>query len=216
MLVLVADDQAMVRAGLRKILETDPTIAVVEAADGREALAQARRRRPDVAVIDIRMPEMDGLEATRRLTAEDEDARVLVLTTFGLDEYVFEALRAGASGFLLKDSPPEDLLAAVRVIAAGDALLSPAVTRAVIREFSGAPAHRLDLASMLDRLTGREREVLLLVAEGLSNTEVAERLVISPATVKAHVASLLLKLRRRDRVQLVIFAYESGVIRPGA
>jgi DNA-binding NarL/FixJ family response regulator len=216
MRILIADDQALVRAGFRKILETDPAVtAVSEAANGVEALAEAARRPPDVVVMDIRMPEMDGLEATRRLVAREPASRVLILTTFNLDGYVYEALRAGASGFMLKDAPPEQLLDAVRVIAAGEALLAPAVTRAVITEFARGPGARLELAASLDLLTSREREVLDLVAAGLSNDEIAERLVVSRATVKSHVASLLLKLSCRDRVQLVIFAYEAGAIRPG-
>jgi DNA-binding NarL/FixJ family response regulator len=180
-----------------------------------EALAQAARSTPDVVVMDIRMPKMDGLEATRRLVAGDPAARVLILTTFNLDGYVYEALRAGASGFMLKDSLPEQLLDAVRVVAAGEALLSPAVTRAVITEFARGPGARLELAASLDLLTAREREVLDLVTSGLSNDEIAARLVVSRATVKSHVASLLLKLGCRDRVQLVIFSYESGAARPG-
>jgi DNA-binding NarL/FixJ family response regulator len=214
--VLIVDDQALVRAGFRKILETDAAITEVsEAADGVEALAQAARSTPDVVVMDIRMPKMDGLEATRRLVAGDPAARVLILTTFNLDGYVYEALRAGASGFMLKDSLPEQLLDAVRVVAAGEALLSPAVTRAVITEFARGPGARLELAASLDLLTAREREVLDLVTSGLSNDEIAARLVVSRATVKSHVASLLLKLGCRDRVQLVIFSYESGAARPG-
>jgi DNA-binding NarL/FixJ family response regulator len=214
--VLIVDDQTLVRAGLRKILETDPSItAVGEAANGVEALAEAARCAPDVVVMDIRMPAMDGLEATRRLLATDPTARVLILTTFNLDAYVYDALRAGASGFMLKDAPPEQLLDAVRVIAAGDALLSPAVTRAVITEFTRGPGARLELAASLDLLTAREREVLNLVALGLSNDEIAAQLIVSRATVKSHVANLLLKLGCRDRVQLVIFAYESGTARPG-
>jgi len=214
--VLIVDDQALVRAGFRKILETDPAITDVrEAANGTEALSESARRTPDVVVMDIRMPEMDGLEATRRLVANDPTARVLILTTFNLDGYVYEALRAGASGFMLRDGPPEQLLEAVRVIAAGDALLSPAVTRAVITEFARGPGVRLELAAALDLLTAREREVLDLVTLGLSNDEIASRLVVSRTTIKTHVASLLLKLGCRDRVQLVIFAYESGTTKPG-
>jgi DNA-binding NarL/FixJ family response regulator len=214
--VLIVDDQALVRAGFRKILETDAAITEVsEAADGVEALAQAARSTPEVVVMDIRMPKMDGLEATRRLVAGDPTARVLILTTFNLDGYVYEALRAGASGFMLKDSLPEQLLDAVRVVAAGEALLSPAVTRAVITEFARGPGARLELAASLDLLTAREREVLDLVTSGLSNDEIAARLVVSRATVKSHVASLLLKLGCRDRVQLVIFSYESGAARAG-
>jgi DNA-binding NarL/FixJ family response regulator len=215
--VLIADDQALVRAGIRKLLETDPGIVVTgEAADGVEALAHAAAQRPDVIVMDIRMPRLDGLEATRQLLARDPRARVLILTTFALDEYVYEALRAGASGFLLKDAPPEHLLEAVHVIAAGDALLSPQITRTVIREFSRGPGVRIDLARKLDDVTPRERQILDHIAHGLTNDEIAARLIVSRTTVKTHVASLLAKLAARDRVQLVIFAYESGALNPSA
>jgi DNA-binding NarL/FixJ family response regulator len=215
--VLVADDQALVRAGFRKILETDPAITdVAEAATGLQALAESAKMAPDVVVMDIRMPEMDGLEATRRLVARDPATRVLILTTFNLDGYVFEALRAGASGFMLKDAPPEQLLEAVRVVAAGDALLAPAVTRTVISEFARGPGVRLELAPSLNLLTAREREVFDLVTLGLSNDEIAAQLIVSRTTVKSHVAHLLLKLDCRDRVQLVIFGYESGAAKPGA
>jgi RNA polymerase sigma factor (sigma-70 family) len=211
--VVIADDQALVRAGFRKILEADPEIEVVaEAADGVEAVDASRRLGPDVVLMDIRMPNMDGLEATRRLLdGAGPTTHVLILTTFGLNEYVYEALRAGASGFLLKDAPPEELLAAVHVIARGDALLDPAITRAVIEEFARRPA-RTDLAARLDELTPREREVLELLARGLSNGEIAERFVVSEGTVKTHVASVLRKLGVRDRVQAVIYAYESGLV----
>jgi DNA-binding NarL/FixJ family response regulator len=214
--VTIADDQALVRAGFRKILEADPEIEVVaEAADGVEAVAASRRLGPDVVLMDIRMPNMDGLEATRRLLGgAGPTTRVLILTTFGLNEYVYEALRVGASGFLLKDAPPEELLAAVHVIARGDALLDPAITRAVIEEFARRPA-RTDLAAKLDELTPREREVLELLARGLSNGEIAERFVVSEGTVKTHVASVLHKLGVRDRVQAVIYAYESGLVERG-
>jgi DNA-binding NarL/FixJ family response regulator len=216
--VLVADDQALVRAGFRKILEADPGIEVVgEAADGLEAVDRARELVPDVVLMDIRMPGLDGIAATRQLTAEmKEGPRVLVLTTFGLEEYVYEALRAGASGFLLKDVPPEQLLDAVHVVARGDALLDPAITRAVIEEFASKPAVRRELAGLLEELTPRERDVFGLVARGLSNAEIAGELVVSDGTVKTHVAHLLLKLGLRDRVQAVIYAYESGVVQPGA
>jgi DNA-binding NarL/FixJ family response regulator len=212
--VVIADDEALVRAGFRKILEADPEIGVVaEAADGVEAVDASRRLGPDVVLMDIRMPNMDGLEATRRLLDGASPAtRVLILTTFGLNEYVYEALRAGASGFLLKDAPPEELLAAVHVIACGDALLDPGITRAVIEEFARRPV-RPDIAAKLDQLT--PREVLEVLALGLSNAEIAERLVVSEGTVKTHVASVLRKLGVRDRVQAVIYAYESSLVEPG-
>jgi len=215
--VLVADDQALVRAGFRKILEVDAEIEVVgEAGDGREAVERARALAPDVILMDIRMPVLDGIAATRILAGEAKNGpRVLVLTTVGLEEYIYEALRAGASGFLLKDVPPEQLLAAVHVVARGDALLDPAITRSVIAEFAAKPAVRRELAAKLDELTPREREVFALVARGLSNAEIARDLVVSDGTVKTHVAHLLLKLDLRDRVQGVIFAYESGVVQPG-
>jgi RNA polymerase sigma factor (sigma-70 family) len=215
--VLIADDQTLVRAGFRKILEADAEIEVVgEAADGLEAVEAARALAPDVVLMDVRMPRLDGLEATRRLVDQEKDGpRVLVLTTFGLEEYVYEALRAGASGFLLKDVPPEQLLAGVHVVARGDALLDPAITRSVIEEFAAKPAVRRELAAKLDELTPREREVFSLVARGLSNAEIARELVVSEGTVKTHVAHVLLKLGLRDRVQSVIYAYESGAVQPG-
>jgi len=215
--VLIADDQALVRAGFRKLLETDPEIVVVgEAGDGREAVDLTRRLRPSLVLMDIRMPRLDGIEATRRLTADGEGVRVLILTTFGLDDYVYEALRAGASGFMLKDAPPEELLAAIAVVARGDALIAPAVTRAVIEEFvRRSPTAASRAAAGLDELTDREHEVLQLLGRGLSNAEIAERLVVSSGTVKTHVAHLLAKLNLRDRVQAVILAYESGLITPG-
>ena len=212
--VLIADDQTLVRAGFRKILEADPEIEVVgEAADGFEAVAAARALAPDVVLMDIRMPRLDGLEATRQLVGQGKEGpRVLVLTTFGVEEYVYDALRAGASGFLLKDVPPEQLLAGVHVVARGDALLDPAITRSVIEEFAAMPTVRRELAAKLDELTPREREVFSLVARGLSNAEIARELVVSEGTVKSHVAHVLLKLGLRDRVQSVIYAYESGVV----
>jgi DNA-binding NarL/FixJ family response regulator len=214
--VLIADDQALVRAGFRKLLESAPDVEVVgEAADGREAIDEARRLRPSLVLMDIRMPRLDGIEATRRLVADGEGARVLILTTFGLDDYVYEALRAGASGFMLKDAPPEELLAAVEVVARGDALIAPAVTRSVIEEFVRHSPGDRPPPPVLDALTEREREVLELLARGLSNAEIAERLVVSAGTVKTHVAHVLSKLDLRDRVQAVILAYEAGVITPG-
>jgi len=211
--VLVADDQALVRAGFRKILEADAEIEVVgEAADGLEAVERAKALGPDVVLMDIRMPRLDGIAATRQLAGElGGGPQVLVLTTFGLEEYVYEALRAGASGFLLKDAPPEQLLGAIHVVARGDALLDAAITRVVIEEFASKPAVRRELAAKLDELTPRERDVFSLVARGLSNAEIAQELVVSDGTVKTHVAHLLLKLGLRDRVQAVIYAYESGV-----
>jgi DNA-binding NarL/FixJ family response regulator len=216
--VLIADDQALVRAGFRKILEADPAIEVVsEAADGLEAVECSRVHVPDVVLMDIRMPGLDGIAATRRLSEELKDGpRVLVLTTFGLEEYVYEALRAGASGFLLKDVPPEQLIDAVHVVARGDALLDPAITRSVIAAFASRPAARRELAERIEELTPRERDVFALVARGLSNAEIAGELVVGDGTVKTHVAHLLLKLGLRDRVQAVIYAYEAGVVQPGA
>ena len=215
--VLIADDQALVRAGFRMILETDPDVRVVaEADEGSEAVEAALRTRPDIALMDIRMPGMDGLEATRRIMAAPSPPRVLILTTFDLDEYVFDALAAGASGFLLKDVAPEQLLAGIRIIAQGDSLLSPSVTRRLIESFvRNRPSSRQPPAA-LDELTPRELEILQLVARGLSNIEIADRLVVSSTTIKTHVARVLMKLALRDRIQAVVFAYENGVIRPGA
>jgi DNA-binding NarL/FixJ family response regulator len=215
--VLIADDQALVRVGLRKILEAEPETTVVgEACDGEDAIASARRLRPDVVLMDIRMPVLDGIEATRRIVAEQPDARVLVLTTFGLDAYVYDALRAGASGFMLKDAPPEEIAAAVRIVASGEALLAPAVTRTVIEEFTRqSPVPAPAASSALDELTPREREVLDLLARGFSNAEICTQLFISDATTKTHVARILQKLGLRDRVQAVIYAYETGLVTPG-
>jgi DNA-binding NarL/FixJ family response regulator len=216
--VLLADDQALVRGGLRKIVETEDDMTVVaEAGDGLQAVDAARASRPDVAVLDIRMPHLDGIEATRRIVAALGDGvRVLMLTTFGLDDYVFAALRAGASGFMLKDAPPEELLDAIRVVAGGSALLAPAVTRAVVAEFARhPPAAGAEASPRLDELTEREREVLVLLTRGRSNAEIAADLVVSDATVKTHVAHVLMKLGVRDRVQAVIFAYETGLVSPG-
>ena len=213
--VLLADDQALVRAGFRKLLDAEPDIEVVgEAADGAQAVDGVRRLAPDVVLMDVRMPVLDGIEATRRLAGTTE-ARIVILTTFGLDAYVFDALHAGASGFLLKDAPPEDLIEAVRVCADGEALLAPAVTRAVIEEFARRGPRRSEPPE-LATLTPRELEVLRLLARGLSNPEICDTLVISPATAKTHVARILEKLSLRDRTQAVIYAYEAGVVQAGA
>jgi DNA-binding NarL/FixJ family response regulator len=215
--VLLADDQSLVRAGFRALLDSQDDIEVVaEAADGEEAVQLARTLKPDVVLMDIRMPGMDGLQATSVIAAEEDlhEVRVVMLTTFDLDEYVFEALRVGASGFLVKSTEPTELLHAVRVVTAGDALLSPGVTRRLVAEFAER-ARKPEPAPVLDALTDREREVMGLVAEGLSNDEIAERLVVSPATAKTHVSRAMVKLGARDRAQLVVFAYESGLARPG-
>ncbi len=217
--VLIADDQPLVRAGLRVLFEDEADIATVgEAANGEEAVSLARHTRPDVVLMDIRMPVLDGLEATRQIAHEPALAavRVLILTTFESDEYVFEALRAGASGFLLKDAEPTELLQAVRVVAGGNALLSPSVTRRLITRFAAAPEHRGAPPAALDALTAREREVMALVARGLSNDEIAELLTISPATAKTHVSRAMLKLDARDRAQLVVLAYQTGLVLAGA
>jgi DNA-binding NarL/FixJ family response regulator len=214
--VLIADDQALVRAGFRAILEARPGITVVgEAADGLAALDLARRRRPDVVLMDIRMPGMNGIDATARITAELDDVAVLMLTTFDLDEFVYDALRAGASGFLLKDVVAEQLIEAVHVVGAGEALIAPAITKRLIERFARTAPPRVPDAP-LTSLTPREREVLGLVARGLSNGEIATELVLSEATVKTHVKRLLAKLGLRDRVQAVVLAYEHGVVTPGA
>lgn len=211
--VLVADDQSMVRAGFRMLLASDPDIEVVgEAGNGLEAVDKAAILRPTVVLMDIRMPELDGLEATRRILAADDTARVLILTTFDLDEYVYEALRAGASGFVLKDDPPEQLLAAIHVVAGGDALLSPAVTKHVIKEFTRIP-HAAPPKEIGD-LTERELEVFRLIARGLSNAEIAQELYISETTVKTHITHILMKLNLRDRVQAVVLAFETGLFEP--
>jgi DNA-binding NarL/FixJ family response regulator len=212
--VLLVDDQELIRTGLRLFLGTQDGIDVVgEAQDGEEAVVRAAELRPDVVVMDIRMPILDGVAATTRLTApgRDHTPRVLILTTFDLDEYVYGALRAGAAGFLLKDAPRHSLLEAIRVVAAGDALLSPTVTRRLIQEFAARPSVAVSPSPLLDSLTPREREVLVLVARGLTNGEIAEELVVTEATVKSHLGRVLAKLNARDRVQLVIFAYANGV-----
>jgi len=214
--VLICDDQALVRAGFRAILEAQPDIEVVgEAENGAEAVALARRRAPDVILMDIRMPILDGVEATRQLVAGGSPARILVLTTFDLDEYVHAAIRAGASGFLLKDVTPAKLLEAIRIVAAGDALLAPSVTRRLLERFAATLPQRDVSTAALGGLTARETEVLRLLASGLSNAEIATELVVSEATVKTHISSLLRKLGLRDRVQAVIVAYESGLVTLG-
>ncbi len=218
--ILLVDDQALVRAGFRMILDAEPEMEVVgEASDGREAVDQVRALSPDVVLMDIRMPELDGLEATRRIlssTSNGEAPKILMLTTFDLDEYVYEALRAGASGFLLKDTPPEQLVGAIHVIAEGDALLSPSITRRVISEFvrGTGPKPQTQFPRLQD-LTARELEVLKQIARGHSNAEIAKALFVSETTVKTHVARILMKLQLRDRVQAVVLAYEAGVVQPG-
>ncbi|MFC4002033.1 response regulator [Prauserella oleivorans] len=215
--VVLADDQALVRAGFRSILDGEDDISVVaEAPDGDTAVRLAREHRPDIVLMDIQMPGSDGLEATRRIVADErlDGVRVVVLTTYEIDDYVYGALRGGASGFLVKDTEPADLLRAVRVVARGEALLAPSVTRRLIAEFAGRVA-RPEPSPRLNALTEREREVLTLVATGLSNDEIADRLVLSPTTAKTHVSRIMTKLRVRDRAQLVVLAYESGMVTPG-
>jgi DNA-binding NarL/FixJ family response regulator len=217
--VLLADDQALMRTGFRMILESEPGLEVVgEAADGVEAVERSRELRPDVVLMDIRMPRMDGVEATRRLAGPNvaDAITVLILTTFDVDEYVYAAVRAGASGFLLKDSPPEELIRAIRIVAAGEALLAPSVTRRLLEEFANRPEPATARSSHVDTLTARELEVLQLVARGMSNSEIAEELVVGETTVKTHVGHILMKLGLRDRVQAVVLAYEEGLVRPGA
>jgi len=216
--VLIVDDQALVRTGFRMILDAEDDLEVTgEAADGLEAMAAAKRTRPDVILMDVRMPNMNGIEATRQLVDKDdvEPIRVLILTTFDLDEYVYDALRAGASGFLLKDAPPEELVRAVRVVQQGDALIAPSITKRLIEEISQRPAQQGAPPEALETLTQRELQVLQLMARGLSNHEIAQELFVSDTTVKTHVGRVLMKLGLRDRVQAVVLAYESGVVRPG-
>jgi DNA-binding NarL/FixJ family response regulator len=216
--VLIADDQALVRAGFKMILDAEDDLDVVgEASDGAEAVELARRLKPDVVLMDIRMPQLDGIEATRRVVALETEppVRVLMLTTFDLNEYVYEALRAGASGFLLKDVPPEQLAAGIRVVAQGEALLAPSITKRLIQEFASAAPATATPPKGLDELTARELEVFKLVARGLSNAEIAAELIVSETTVKTHVARVLMKLGLRDRVQAVVLAYESGISVPG-
>lgn len=214
--ILVADDQALVRVGLRKIMSNEPGLEVVgEAGDGEAAVTAAQRLRPDVVMMDIRMPALDGIEATRRIVRQNGDSRVLMLTTFGLDEYVYEALRAGASGFMLKDAPPEEIVEAVRIVARGDGLLAPSVTRAVVEAFARQPSLAGRPPEALTQLTSREHDVFDLLVKGLSNPEICRELGISEATAKTHVTRVLQKLDVRDRVQAVIYAYETGIVSRG-
>jgi DNA-binding NarL/FixJ family response regulator len=217
--VLIADDQTLVRAGFRMVVEARDDLCVVgEAADGAQAVALAAEHHPDVVLMDVRMPVLDGIEATRQILAGGAEPlpRILILTTFDLDQYVYEALRAGASGFLLKDTPPQDLVAAIRTVAAGESLLAPSVTRRLIERFVGLPAPRPARTDVLTDLTPREADVLRLLARGLSNREIADSLVVSTTTVKSHVARLLMKLGLHDRTQAVVFAYETGFVTPGS
>jgi DNA-binding NarL/FixJ family response regulator len=216
--VLLVDDQALIRAGFRMILEAEEDLEIVgECADGTQAIDSVKRLKPEVVLMDIRMPEMDGIEATRRIVGADGDppVKVLMLTTFDLDEYVYDALQAGASGFLLKDVPADQLVAGIRLVAQGDALLAPSVTRRLIQEFSRSAPGRREAPAALEELTPREMEVFKLIARGMSNAEIAAELIVSETTVKTHVARVLMKLGVRDRVQAVVLAYESGVIAPG-
>jgi len=217
--ILLCDDQALVRVGLRKIIEAEDDLEVVgEAGDGEDAVTEAIRLRPDVVLMDIRMPVLDGIEATRRIVSGRPATRVVMLTTFGLDGYVYDALRVGASGFMLKDAPPEEIVAAVRIVANGEALLAPAVTRSVIEEFARRSPTAITPRPQppaIEELTPREREVLELLARGLSNPQICERLVVSEATTKTHVARIFQKLGLRDRIQAVIYAYETGLVQPG-
>ena len=214
--VFIADDQALVRGGFRMILDAQPDMEVVgEAEDGRQALRAVSELRPDVVLMDIRMPEMDGLETTRRIVTDEDAPRVLMLTTFDMNEYVYEAMKSGASGFLLKDVKPEQLADAVRTVAAGDALLAPTITRRLIEEFTRRPPPGSSAPPELETLTERELEVLKLIAKGLSNEEIAKELFVSMATVKTHITHILMKLDLRDRVQAVVLAYESGLVQPG-
>ena len=214
--VLIVDDQELVRLGLRTLVSSEDDLSVAgEAADGLDAVATAKRLRPDIVLMDVRMLGIDGIEATRRIVADPDlaDTRVIVLTTFELDEYVFDALRYGASGFLIKDTKPSELLRAIRLVAAGDALLSPSVTQRVVREFANRPARRLKPNPQIDSLTDREREIVALVGDGLNNDEIAERIQISPATARTHVSRAMVKLGARDRAQMVVIAYQSGLVR---
>jgi DNA-binding NarL/FixJ family response regulator len=214
--VLLVDDDDLMRAGLKAVLSSDSRVEVVgEAGSGRAAVEQVRALRPDLVLMDVRMPDLDGIAATREVTAASPDVKVVILTTFEQDDYIFGALNAGASGFLLKRSGPEELLAAIQTVAAGDSLLSPSVTRTVIDRMARQPTPEIGPSRLLDSLTPREREVLVLLARGLSNSEIATGLVIEESTVKTHVKRILMKLRLRDRIQAVVFAYESGIVQPG-